>query len=73
MSLLEKNCYNCQHKQDINWSAHISCRFCWQNKKYVTFPQGTEYGKSNGWYDFPYDFDPAWMEETCQYHKPKPI
>jgi hypothetical protein len=34
-------------------------------------PKGTEHAIKNGWWDFPYDFDPVWMTEDCKEFKEK--
>lgn len=34
-------------------------------------PQGSEYAKKNGWWDFPYDYDPVWMTTNCSDFTPK--
>jgi hypothetical protein len=37
----------------------------------VKQPKGKQ--NQNGWYDFPYNFDPVWMEEDCKYHTLNPL
>jgi hypothetical protein len=34
-------------------------------------PKGAEYAIKSGWWDFPYDYDPVWMQEDCPEYKEK--
>jgi hypothetical protein len=72
MSDKKNTCYNCIHSgdnHDMN-SAHIHCKLFWKagNNSRSEYPKGNEEAIKNGWYDFPYNFDPVWMEEDCKYH-----
>lgn len=71
----ETNCYSCIHSRSNsdNNSAHIHCRLHWSyNKKNkAEHPKGAEHGIQNGWYDFPYDYDPIWMIEPCKHYTTK--
>jgi hypothetical protein len=55
-------------------SAHIHCKLFWRagHSSRSEQPKGNENAIKNGWYDFPYNFDPVWMEEDCKYHTIKP-
>lgn len=69
MSRSSTNCHKCIHSRSnmhVN-SAHIQCVFYWANykKKKYLHPKGSEHAIKNGWWDFPYDYDPIWMEEDC--------
>jgi hypothetical protein len=50
------NCYECKHRGDLVYNVH-SC--CGNIKANVT---GNAYGKSQGWFYWPTNFDPIWLE-----------
>ncbi len=54
-------CHECAYKGDIPGDAHISCQFDWKGPT----PQGDLHGVRNGWYYFPFNYDPTWMIEEC--------
>jgi len=58
-------CYGCVFRKELSWSAHSECVFNWDesNKKP---PQHNEHGLKNGWYNFPYNYDPVWQESKCE-------
>lgn len=69
------NCCECKHSGSNSTmnSAHIHCSFFWRaghNSK-SEHPEGVEHGVKNGWYDFPYNYDPIWMKEDCPQFSPK--
>lgn len=68
------SCHDCPHSSSnilLN-SAHIKCALFWANKSARSeAPAFSEHGKANGWYDFPYDYDPIWQTEDCKYFKNK--
>jgi hypothetical protein len=35
------------------------------------YPVGQKRAIEQGWYNFPYDYDPIWMIEECAYFEPK--
>ena len=55
----EGRCYRCAHKRSVPGDAHIQC----------TNPDpamvGNEHGIRNGWFVYPWVFDPVWMEKRC--------
>lgn len=61
----KKNCYECGYKGVNPGSAHIRCRFDWA-KSAEKMPKGNPHGVSKGWYLFPLNYDPVWMEEECR-------
>jgi hypothetical protein len=78
MTPLKTNCHNCVNSRSNSFvnSAHIHCSLYWSVfKKYKSsHPKGAEHAKENGWWDFPYDFDPLWMIEECRgYEEKQPL
>uniref|UniRef100_A0A6M3LL24 Uncharacterized protein n=1 Tax=viral metagenome TaxID=1070528 RepID=A0A6M3LL24_9ZZZZ len=59
-----KNCYKCGYKGENPGSAHIRCKYNWRNSK-LEAPSGNPHGIRNGWYIFPVNFDPTWMQTDC--------
>jgi hypothetical protein len=55
-------------------SAHIHCKLFWRagHSSRRSNQKEMKTQSKNGWYDFPYNFDPVWMEEDCKYHTIKP-
>lgn len=60
-----KQCYGCAYKGQVPGSAHSQCKFNF-SKAGLKMPDGDEHGKRNGWYYFPYNYDPTWMNEVCE-------
>lgn len=52
------NCYDCKFRGTIPGDAHTRCL---NEKAHVT---GDAYGKRSGWFFWPFNFDPTWLE-TC--------
>ena len=55
----KSNCYKCKHKRDVPGNAHISCVNPDVNMS------GNAYGVENGWFLYPFLFDPTWMAKEC--------
>jgi hypothetical protein len=51
------NCYQCVHRRELPGDAHSRCNNI--NANVV----GHEHGKVNGWFSWPYNFDPVWLEK----------
>jgi len=71
---MKKNCNTCTHRTEIDHSHRISCSYFWKNKNMISESplhkdNVPEYAKENGWFDFPYDFDPIWVDSDCSGHK----
>ncbi len=67
-SEIQKQCYGCGYKKEIRGDCHISCLFDWGRMSYksgIHPPKGNAHGIMNGWYNFPYQYDPVWMIEEC--------
>lgn len=59
-------CYDgCAYRGGIPGNCHTRCLFDWAKSK-LPLPKGNEHGIRNGWYMFPLNFDPVWMEEECK-------
>ena len=52
------DCYRCKYRQELTYDAHSSC----SNK--TAEVTGDQYGVNNGWFSWPWNFDPVWLE-TC--------
>jgi hypothetical protein len=79
-------CYNCQNKGPVSGSAHSSCTayidiyrknninplesFKLLNRS-NDIPIGDKHGIENGWFMFPYNYDPVWMRSECKLYKAK--
>lgn len=57
------NCYECKYRGEIAGDAH-SC--CLNKQAKVT---GNEHGKSEGWFFWPFNFDPIWLESCNGFEK----
>lgn len=52
-------CYSCQHRRSIPGDAHIRC------VKPDPEMTGNPHGIRNGWFLYPFNFDPVWKEKIC--------
>ena len=50
------NCYECIHQRTLPGDAHSQCA----NRKAEV--RGNPHGIKNGWFMWPYNFDPVWLE-----------
>ena len=64
MDKKKKTCYQCKHRRTIPGDAHTQCAFQWNPKKQA-IPEGSPRGIENGWWYFPFNFDPIWMIGEC--------
>ncbi len=60
---MENNCYECEFKKSIPGDSHISC------SKPDKDMQGDRHGVRNGWFLYPLNFDPIWMQIKCKNYK----
>jgi len=58
---LKTNCYDCIHRRNIPGNAHSKCA----NPNINIF--GNEHGIRNGWFHYPYNFDPVWRINECDH------
>lgn len=54
-------CYTCEHRGTIPGDCHSRCNN--QNAKV----KGNPHGIANGWFMFPINFDPVWLEKCDGY------
>ena len=71
---MKKTCNTCTYKSEIANSQRITCHYYWENKHLLyTSPASlsdiSDYAKTSGWFDFPYDFDPLWITTDCNGYK----
>ncbi len=59
-------CYECKHREGIPGDCHSSCT----NRSATVV--GAERGIANGWFVWPYNFDPTWLE-ACDGFKPRAV
>ena len=55
-------CYQCAYRDEVPGSAHSRCRFAWTTE---ARPQGNPYGIRQGWFIFPWNYDPTWGPDDC--------
>lgn len=63
------NCYKCKYRGELICDYHSQCLNI--NAKV----KGNKYGIKNGWFNFPFNFDPVWLKscdgfEKKEYKKP---
>lgn len=61
------NCYNCKSKRAVPGNAHIACATPDVNMT------GHYHGVANGWFMYPYCFDPVWIAKECDNYAPKGV
>ena len=54
---MTNKCYDCKHRGKIPGDAHSYCKNKTANVK------GHECGRKNGWFMWPFNFDPTWLLE----------
>lgn len=57
------NCYKCKHRKDLVFDAHSKCVNTKANVR------GDRHGRKNGWFMWPMNFDPVWLEECDGFEK----
>ena len=50
------NCYECKYRNEIPGDCHSTCQ---NDQAKVT---GNKHGIRNGWFLWPWNFDPIWLE-----------
>jgi len=58
-------CYSCEHKRNVPGDAHIQC------VKPDMGMSGNPHGIANGWFLYPWVFDPCWKEKDCNNYEEK--
>ncbi len=59
------DCKNCIYKMNIPGDTHIQCR----NPDFEM--TGDSHGIRNGWFAYPFLFDPIWATHKCKNFKKK--
>ncbi len=67
MNEIKTECFKCEHKRSIPGNYHISCLKPDANVCYT----GHENGRKNGWFSYPFNFDPVWKMVKCENFKEK--
>ncbi len=57
-------CWSCKHKRSVPGNAHIRCVAPDPNMV------GDPHGIKNGWFIYPFLFDPVWKERFCANYSP---
>ena len=57
-------CYSCTHRRTIPGDCHINC------VKPDAKMTGNEHGIKNGWFMYPFNFDPCWKTRDCRNFEP---
>lgn len=64
---IQEECYSCVHSRSIPGDCHTKC------VKPDPTMTGDAYGRSNGWFRYPNNFDPTWKTKLCaNYEATKP-
>ena len=53
-------CHGCAYRENVPGDAHSRCVFAWPSR--ASMPKGHPHGIRNGWYLFPFNYDPVWLE-----------
>lgn len=74
-------CYKCKYQKDLTWSAHSECTYSeshgvdkinalWMHMRGLVGDSvvGSEHGIKNGWFMWPVNFDPVWLEKCDFFH-----
>ena len=56
---IQDNCHQCKYRRSIPGDCHITCINPDPNMT------GHSHGIKNGWFFYPFNFDPAWKTKTC--------
>ena len=68
------NCYTCIYRKDLIWSAHSECKHpLWYYELATNFKflgiKLNPHGVKCGWADWPFDFDPVWLDSCNGFKK----
>jgi hypothetical protein len=56
---MQNECYSCVRHRKVPGDAHIACM------KPDPEMTGSPHGVKNGWFLYPFLFDPVWKEKIC--------
>lgn len=65
MSDQKPDCYKCVHRLDVPGDCHSRCN------NHAAKVRGNEHGIKHGWFRWPFNFDPVWLE-ACDGWSDKP-
>ena len=54
--MTKPKCYNCIHRRKLVGDAHSACN------NVLADVTGNKHGIKNGWFQWPFNFDPIWLE-----------
>lgn len=57
------NCYECKHRRELPGSCHSQCA---NGEAKVV---GNAHGVRNGWFFWPINFDPVWLQNCTGFEK----
>jgi hypothetical protein len=63
----KQNCYECEYRRNLIGDAHSKC----VNKN--AHIKGNNYGIRNGWFIWPYNYDPVWLESCDGFKRKKKL
>lgn len=55
------NCYQCENRRSLPGDAHSACA------SRVAQVVGNQHGINNGWFYWPFNFDPVWLEACTDF------
>ena len=61
------NCYDCRHHGTIPGDCHSKCA------NMLAHVKGDQHGISHGWFFWPFNFDPTWLEECDGFEIKQPV
>ena len=59
MGIKVDDCYKCKNRSPIPGDCHSKC------EKPDPDMTGDKWGIQNGWFGYPYNFDPVWKTKDC--------
>lgn len=59
------NCHTCKYARAVPGNCHIACA------NPDPSVRGDPHGVRNGWFIYPWLFDPSWMVTECRHYLPK--
>lgn len=68
MSDKKFHCYSCKYRATIPGNCHSKCTNPKSAKELNI--KGNAHGIKNGWFFFPFNYDPTWLE-NCDGYEPK--
>jgi hypothetical protein len=76
-SVEKPNCYKCKYRSELVYSAHSECKHplaIYEARAQILGGtllnvSGSPYGIRNGWFRYPFNFDPTWLK-SCNGFEP---